>query len=108
MQSNCLCSQLSMQLTVYAVNAVKCSQLSMQSNAVGQTRNLVTPKGKFIIHYPVMSFDCPVYADLRQKYSDLFHKGCRTLAHLFYFDQDYNRLAKFLTFCRVQVVERSA
>ena len=44
--------------------------------------------------------DCPVYADLREKFSGLFHDDWRTLEQLFGFDQDYTRLAKFLTLCQ--------
>jgi hypothetical protein len=56
-------------------------------------------------------FNCPMYADLRERFSGLFQENRRTLVHLFSFDQDYNRLAKFLTLCRerrVQMVERTA
>jgi hypothetical protein len=56
-------------------------------------------------------FDCPVYADLREKFRDLFQEDCRTLVQLSNFDQDYTKLAKFLTLCRerrVQMVERNA
>jgi hypothetical protein len=42
-------------------------------------------------------FDCPVYADLREKFRDLFQEDCRTLVQLFSFDQDYTKLVKFLT-----------
>jgi hypothetical protein len=56
-------------------------------------------------------FDCPVYADLREKFRDLIQEHCRTLVQLFSYYQDYTKLAKFLTLCRerrVQMVERNA
>ena len=50
-------------------------------------------------------FDCPIYADLREKFSGLFHEDRRTLVQLFSVDQDYSRLAKFLTLCRERRVQ---
>jgi len=52
-------------------------------------------------------FDCPMYDDLRGKFSDLFHDDCRTLVKLFSFDQDYTKLARFLTLCRERRVQKS-
>jgi hypothetical protein len=52
-------------------------------------------------------FDCPMYDDLRGKFSDLFHDDCRTLVKLFSFDQDYTKLARFLTLCRDRRVQKS-
>jgi hypothetical protein len=53
-------------------------------------------------------YDCPMYADLREKFSGLFHDDCRTLIQLYGIDQDYTRLAKFLTFCRERRVQMIA
>jgi hypothetical protein len=51
--------------------------------------------------------DCPMYDDFREKFSDLFHDDCRTVVKLFTFDQDYTKLARFLTLCRERRVQRS-
>jgi hypothetical protein len=53
-------------------------------------------------------FDCPLYDDLREKFSGLFRDDCRTLVQLFRVDQDYNILAKFLTLCRERRVQMSS
>jgi hypothetical protein len=50
-------------------------------------------------------FDCPIHADLREKFSGLFRDDCRTLVQLFSVDQDYSKLAKFLTLCRERRVQ---
>jgi hypothetical protein len=52
-------------------------------------------------------FDCPVYDDLMENVSDLFHDDCRTLVKLFSFDQDYAKAPRFLTLCRERRVQRS-
>ncbi len=53
-------------------------------------------------------FDCPMYDVLRGKFSDLFHDDCRTLVKkLFSNDQDYTKLARFLTLCRERRVQKS-
>jgi hypothetical protein len=41
--------------------------------------------------------DCPLHDDLREKFSGRFRDDCRMLLHLVDFDQDYTRLARFLT-----------
>jgi hypothetical protein len=53
-------------------------------------------------------FDCLVYADMREAFSDLLQDHCRTLVRLFSIDQDYTRLAKFGTLCRERRVRMSA
>jgi hypothetical protein len=48
---------------------------------------------------------------LQEKFSGLFHEDCRKPVILFSIDQEYTRLAEFLTLCgerRVQMVERTA
>jgi hypothetical protein len=49
-----------------------------------------------------------MYADLRETYSGQFHDDCRTLVQQFCVDQDYTRLAKFLTLCRERRVQMSS
>ena len=54
--------------------------------------------------------ECPIYNDLRQRFSSLFREDRRTLIDVFRPDQDFTKLARFMTICwerRLQLNRRS-
>ena len=49
--------------------------------------------------------ECPMYNDLRQRFSSVFREDCRTLMDVFRPDQDFTKLARFMTICRERRVQ---
>ena len=51
--------------------------------------------------------DCPIYNHLRQRFNSLFLKNRRTLIDVFRPDQDFTKLARFITLCRERRVQQN-